>query len=58
MAYSIGMFVGPVVAGMIMSAAGFESLMLIFSAALLVCSPIVLDWAFVYRKMISLFRRN
>ncbi|KAG2200916.1 hypothetical protein INT47_003151 [Mucor saturninus] len=55
MAYSIGMFVGPVVAGLIMSASGFETLMLVFATALLLCSPIMLNWAAVYRKVISFF---
>lgn len=58
MAYSIGMFVGPVVAGFIMSASGFETLMVVFSTALILCSPIMLNWGAVYRKVISFFRRN
>lgn len=58
MAYSIGMFVGPVVAGLIMSASGFETLMIVFSSALILCSPIMLNWGAVYRKAISLFSRN
>jgi DHA1 family solute carrier family 18 vesicular amine transporter 1/2 len=58
MAFSIGMFIGPVVAGYIMSVAGFETLMLVFGASLIVCSPIMLDWAAVYRKTLSLFHRH
>ncbi|GAA5798433.1 major facilitator superfamily domain-containing protein [Helicostylum pulchrum] len=58
MAYSIGMFVGPVVAGLIMTAYGFETLMLVFSVALIACSPIMIDWVAVYRKTVSCFRRN
>jgi DHA1 family solute carrier family 18 vesicular amine transporter 1/2 len=58
MAYSIGMFVGPVVAGLIMSASGFETLMLVFGAALIICSPIMMNWVAVYRKVLSIFRRN
>jgi DHA1 family solute carrier family 18 vesicular amine transporter 1/2 len=58
MAYSIGMFVGPVVAGLIMSASGFETLMLVFSASLIICTPIMLNWGSVYRRVISFFRRN
>jgi hypothetical protein len=57
MAYSIGMFIGPVVAGLIMSAAGFETLMLVFGASLIICSPIMMNWGAVYRKVVSLFRR-
>ncbi|KAI8985125.1 major facilitator superfamily domain-containing protein [Pilobolus umbonatus] len=49
MAYSIGMFIGPVAAGMIMSASGFGTLMLTFSATLFICSPIMMNWVGVYR---------
>lgn len=55
MAYSIGMFVGPVIAGYIMSFSGFESLMLLFSVALLVCSPIMINWGTIYQQVLSLF---
>lgn len=58
MAYSIGMFVGPVVAGLIMSASDFETLMLVFGASLIICSPIMMNWSAVYRKAVALFRRN
>jgi MFS family permease len=58
MAFSVGMFIGPVVAGYIMSVAGFESLMLVFGASLIVCSPIMLDWRAVYRKTLAFFRRH
>lgn len=58
MAYSIGMFVGPVVAGLIMSASDFETLMLVFGASLIICSPIMMNWSAVYRKTVALFRRN
>ncbi|KAG1169514.1 hypothetical protein G6F70_008327 [Rhizopus microsporus] len=55
MAYSIGMFIGPVIAGYIMSISTFESLMLIFSAALLVCSPVMVNWAAVYHRILGFF---
>ncbi|OBZ82483.1 putative MFS-type transporter C18.02 [Choanephora cucurbitarum] len=55
MAYSVGMFVGPVVAGLIMSASDFETLMLVFGVTLIICSPIMMDWVAVYRKTIKLF---
>ncbi|KAG1113532.1 hypothetical protein G6F42_014437 [Rhizopus arrhizus] len=58
MAYSIGMFIGPVVAGFIMSAADFESLMIVFGASLLICSPIMMNWGAVYRKTVAFFCRN
>ncbi|CEP18156.1 hypothetical protein [Parasitella parasitica] len=58
MAYSIGMFIGPVVAGLIMSAANFETLMLVFAASLIICSPVMMNWGAVYRKTMALFRRN
>ncbi|CEG70604.1 hypothetical protein RMATCC62417_06470 [Rhizopus microsporus] len=55
MAYSVGMFIGPVIAGYIMSISTFESLMLIFSAALLVCSPVMVNWAAVYHRILGFF---
>lgn len=58
MAYSIGMFVGPVVAGLIMSAADFETLMVVFGASLIICSPIMMNWGVVYRKTVAFFHRN
>ncbi|KAI8639413.1 major facilitator superfamily domain-containing protein [Parasitella parasitica] len=58
MAYSIGMFIGPVVAGLIMSAADFETLMLVFGVSLIICSPVMVNWGAVYRKIIALFRGN
>ncbi|KAI7903711.1 major facilitator superfamily domain-containing protein [Cokeromyces recurvatus] len=51
MAYSIGMFIGPVIAGFIMSAAGFKTLMFIFSLALFICSPIMVNWTAIFRKI-------
>ncbi|KAG0171685.1 hypothetical protein DFQ29_008714 [Apophysomyces sp. BC1021] len=48
---------GPVVAGVLMSAAGFETLMLVFSGALLVCSPIMMDWVALWHKITAHFRR-
>ncbi|KAL0141957.1 major facilitator superfamily domain-containing protein [Mucor lusitanicus] len=58
MAYSIGMFIGPVVAGLIMSAADFETLMIVFGASLIICSPIMMNWGAVYRRTVAFFRRN
>ncbi|KAG1144459.1 hypothetical protein G6F37_006279 [Rhizopus arrhizus] len=55
MAYSIGMFIGPVIAGFVMSVSGFESLMLLFSAALLICSPIMVNWSTVYQRILAFF---
>ncbi|KAI8884218.1 MFS general substrate transporter [Backusella circina FSU 941] len=57
MAYSIGMFIGPVVAGLIMTNFDFETLMLVFGIALIACSPVMLDWAAVYRKVVRCFRK-
>ncbi|KAI8968014.1 major facilitator superfamily domain-containing protein [Mycotypha africana] len=57
MAYSIGMFVGPVIAGFIMSASNFKILMLIFGAANIICSPIMMDWGAVYRSIKSRIAR-
>lgn len=58
MAYSIGMFIGPVVAGLIMSASDFETLMLVFGASLIICSPIMMNWSTIYRKTVALFHPN
>lgn len=57
MAYSVGMFIGPVIAGLIMSAADFKSLMLVFGASLLVCTPIMMDWVALYKKVLAYIRR-
>lgn len=58
MAYSIGMFIGPVIAGLIMSAADFKTLMFVFGIALLVCTPIMMDWIALYKKMVAYMRRH
>ncbi|KAI9281845.1 major facilitator superfamily domain-containing protein [Sporodiniella umbellata] len=58
MAYSIGMFVGPVIAGYVISVSSFEVLMLIFSLSLFVSSPIMVRWGAVYRSILSLFRQT
>jgi MFS family permease len=57
MAYSVGMFIGPVVAGLIMADYDFETLMCVFGISLVVCSPVMLDWRAVYRKVVRFFRK-
>lgn len=51
MAYSAGMFFGPNCAGLVMTAAGFETLMIVFALALLVCTPVMMDWAAIWCKL-------
>ena len=58
MAYSAGMFFGPNIAGLIMDYAGFSTLMITFAIILIACSPIMMDWKLVWRKMIRLFTRD
>ncbi|KAI9322462.1 major facilitator superfamily domain-containing protein [Dichotomocladium elegans] len=55
MAYSAGMFLGPNCAGLIMTYAGFKTLMFTFGAALFICTPVMMDWKLVWRV---LTRRN
>ncbi|KAI8330641.1 major facilitator superfamily domain-containing protein [Chlamydoabsidia padenii] len=57
MAYASGMFIGPVFAGYIMSNQGFETLMVLFSIGLLVCSPVMVDWLAVWRRCVAYCRR-
>jgi hypothetical protein len=38
-----------------MSVSEFESLMLLFSAALLICSPIMVNWSTVYQRILAFF---
>ncbi|KAI9260631.1 major facilitator superfamily domain-containing protein [Phascolomyces articulosus] len=58
MAYSAGMFFGPNVAGLIMDYSGFGTLMITFAVALLICSPVMMDWKLVWRYMIRLITRG
>ncbi|CAO3587100.1 unnamed protein product [Absidia cylindrospora] len=58
MAYASGMFIGPVIAGFIMSNHGFETLMILFSIALLACSPVMVDWLALWRKCVAYCRRH
>ncbi|KAI9484748.1 major facilitator superfamily domain-containing protein [Zychaea mexicana] len=53
MAYSAGMFFGPNCAGLIMTYAGFEALMITFGVVLVVCSPIMMDWKAVWRRLVG-----
>ncbi|KAL0095354.1 major facilitator superfamily domain-containing protein [Phycomyces blakesleeanus] len=58
MAYSIGMFIGPVLAGAVMASSGFETLMLAFGFSLLICSPVMMDWFAIWRAIKSFVRRD
>lgn len=58
MAYSIGMFIGPVVAGYVMSISGFGTLMTVFAVSLLACSPIMMDWVGFFHTCKSIFKRR
>lgn len=51
MAYSMGMFLGPVYAGAVMAVAGFKTLMFTFAIALVICSPVMMDWKAVWRRL-------
>ncbi|KAI8881999.1 MFS general substrate transporter [Backusella circina FSU 941] len=56
MSYSAGMFIGPMFAGLIMDYYNFRVLMYVFGISLLICSPIIMDWSAVYRKVKSFLR--
>lgn len=53
MAFSAGMFFGPVAAGFLMDIGGFTAVMVTFGIALLVCSPIMVEWPSLWRRVIS-----
>ncbi|CAO3645910.1 unnamed protein product [Cunninghamella echinulata] len=53
MAYASGMFIGPVLAGYIMTHYGFKILMITFSLALLACSPIMVNWRSLWFKLLN-----
>ncbi|ORY96514.1 major facilitator superfamily domain-containing protein [Syncephalastrum racemosum] len=56
MAYSAGMAFGPIGSGLIISAATFETLMLVFSIILLAFTPVMMDWVAVWRKLMNVIR--
>ncbi|CAO3695848.1 unnamed protein product [Umbelopsis ramanniana] len=53
MAFSTGMFFGPVAAGFLMELGGFFTVMAAFGVALLVCSPIMVDWPGLWQRIMS-----
>jgi hypothetical protein len=53
MAFSTGMFFGPVAAGFLMELGGFFTVMAAFGIALLVCSPIMVDWPGLWQRIMS-----
>ncbi|KAI7883073.1 MFS general substrate transporter [Lichtheimia hyalospora FSU 10163] len=58
MAYSMGMFLGPVYAGAVMAVAGFKTLMFTFAIALVICSPVMMDWKAVWRRLTACVRSH
>lgn len=58
MAYSMGMFLGPVYAGAVMAVAGFKTLMFTFAIALVICSPVMMDWKAVWRRVTACVRSH
>jgi MFS family permease len=51
MAFSTGMFLGPVAAGFLMDIGGFTAVMVTFAVSLLVCTPIIVDWVDVWHRI-------
>lgn len=51
MAFSTGMFLGPVAAGFLMDIGGFTAVMVAFAISLVVCTPIIVDWVDVWHKI-------